>query len=81
MRHFVLTRPPEPLPLRVRVPPPQRRLVTPPSRTQRLAARLLRAAIGAIPVAAVAAAADQHGAAAVRTEIAAGWNVHRQRGR
>ena len=85
MRHFVLPRPPVPLPQRVRVAPPQGLLVTLPGRAQRLAARLLRAPgrapRRAIPVAAIATAANQHGTAAMRTQRAAGGRFHRERGR
>ena len=76
MRHFLRFGPVTALPLRMRVTPAQAGLIEAASGTQGVMAGLLGTGRGAVTVAAIAVAADQHGGAATGAQVASSGMVH-----
>ena len=79
MRHVLLPGAPTTRPYRVGQPTGTARLVALTGRAPGLISRHLCTVAGAINLAAVAAAADQHLSAATRTHEQPGWRFHRRR--
>jgi hypothetical protein len=79
MRHVLLLSPPATRPYRVGQPTATARLVALTGRAPGVISRHLCTAAGAIDLAAVAAAADQHLSEATRTHEQSGWRFHRRR--
>jgi hypothetical protein len=79
MRHVLLQGTPATRPYRVGQPTTTARLVALTGRAPGVVSRRLCTSAGAIDLAAVAAAADQHLSAATRTHEQPGWRFHRRR--
>jgi len=80
MRHFLRFGPVTALPLCMRVTAAQAVLIAAAGRTQGVVAGLLGAGRGAVAIAAITAAADQHGCAATGAQVASSGKVHWQSG-
>lgn len=80
MRHFLCSGPVTALALRMRVAATQAGLIAAAGRTQGVVAGFFGAGRGAVAVAAIAVAADQHGGAATGAQVASCGEVHWQSG-
>lgn len=79
MRHFRLSGTVPPLARGVGVATTQTRLIALPGFTHAMGTRLARTVAGAVALAAVAGAADEHRYAAAGAEVASSWRFHRQK--
>lgn len=76
MRHFLRSGPVTALPLGMRVTTAQTGLIAASSRNHGVVTGLLGAGRGAVTLAAITVAADQHGRAATRAQVASSRRVH-----